>query len=154
MLRKWTILAATMVSVSVLAAGLSLADDDEKESALAKVMEKVNAKSNVIKKASRTAVSFKKAQAADEIVPAAKDLVKLSKEAREMAKDGVAKAKNVKEPEKKWVELSDSFTKKLEKFVVEAGKATTKDQLKSAFGPVNQSCTDCHNVFRVEDDKF
>lgn len=58
MLRKWMVLAAMMVSVSVLAAGLSMADDDE--SPVHKLMEKVGTKSNAIKKAIRTAPAYKK----------------------------------------------------------------------------------------------
>lgn len=152
MLRKWMILAATMLSVSVLAAGISLADDEE--SPLHKLMEKVNAKSNAIKKAYRTPVAFKKAQAAKEITTNAEELLKLAKESKELAKDGAKKAKGVKDPEKKWVELSDVFISKAEKFVEEAGKATTKDQLKAAYNGVNQSCTECHTVFRTDEESF
>ena len=78
MQRKWLILGVTMVSVAVLTAGLSLADEDE--GPLHKLMEKVNAKSTAIKKAVRTPVAFKKAQDKDEIVKNGEELLKLAKE--------------------------------------------------------------------------
>ncbi len=151
MLRKWMVLAATMVSVSVLAAGFTMADDDE--SPLHKLMEKVGSKTNAVKKITRTAVAYKKSQ--KEIAPIVEDLVKLSKETKDLAKEAAKKAKDVKEPVKKWEELTDSWTKKLEEFAKTVAKPDTDQaKAKSAWGLVNQTCTDCHNVFRVEDEKF
>ncbi|MGE5756347.1 MAG: cytochrome C, partial [Planctomycetaceae bacterium] len=119
MQRKWLILGVTMVSVAVLTAGLSLADEDE--GPLHELMEKVNAKSTAIKKAVRTPVAFKKAQASNDLVTNGEALLKLAKEARELAKEGIKKAKEVEDPEKKWVELMDALIAQTEKFVAEAG---------------------------------
>lgn len=153
MQRKWMVAIAAMFSVSALAAGISFAADDE--GPLHELMEKVNAKSNVIKKATRSPVNFKKAQASNEIVTAADELIKLSKEAKDLAKEAAKKAKNVKEPEKQWDELADHFTKELEKFhAVAAKKGTDQAAAKKAFTAVSASCTKCHNVFRVEEDSF
>jgi cytochrome c556 len=152
MQRKWLILGVTMVSVAVLTAGLSLADEDE--GPLHKLMEKVNAKSTAIKKAVRTPVAFKKAQASNDLVTNGEALLKLAKEARELAKEGIKKAKEVEDPEKKWVELMDALIAQTEKFVAEAGKSdTTQARAKSAYGNVSQRCTDCHNIFRVEEEE-
>src|SRR5512135_3803465 len=123
MQRKWLILGVTMVSVAVLTAGLSLAVEDE--GPLHKLMEKVNAKSTAIKKAVRTPVAFKKAQASNDLVTNGEALLKLAKEARELAKEGIKKAKEVEDPEKKWVELMDALIAQTEKFVAEAGKSDT-----------------------------
>ena len=51
MSRKWTILAAVVTAVALTATGLSLAADED--SPMHKLMEKVNAKNNAIKKATR-----------------------------------------------------------------------------------------------------
>jgi cytochrome c556 len=154
MQRKWSIPGVTMVSVAVLTAGLSLADEDE--GPLHKLMEKVNAKSTAIKKAVRTPVAYKKAQAKDEIVKNGEEVLKLAKEAREQSKEGVKKAKEVKDPEKKFVELMDALIAQTEKFVAVAGNSETKQKdASSAFRVVSQRCTDCHNIFRIEEeDKF
>jgi cytochrome c556 len=153
MQRKWLTLAAAMVSVSALVAGISLAD--EEEGPLHQLMEKVSKSGNAIKKAYRTDVSFKKAQASKEIAKQSAELIKLGKEAGTLAKDAVKKAKDPKATEPKWAELNAAFIKEIEKFHAAAKKATWKrEEAKSAWGVVNQSCTDCHNVFRVESDSF
>ncbi|WP_422930773.1 cytochrome c [Singulisphaera sp. PoT] len=151
MIRKWMVLAVTMASVSVLAAGLSFADDDD--SPVHKLMEKVGSKSNAIKKATRTAPAYKKAQ--KDLAKVADELIELAKESKKLAKEAAAKAKGVKDGEKKWEELNDAWTKKLEEFAATIAKPETDQaKAKSAWGTVNQSCTDCHEVFRVEDEKF
>ena len=150
--RKWIVAIATMFSFSALVAGLSLADDEG--GPLHDVMEKVNAKSNAIKKATRTKVAYAKAQ--KDLPVLAEELVKLSKEAKDLSKEGVKKApKTVKEPEKQWAELCDAFTKELEKFHAKVTDSkTTFAEAKSAYSPVSQSCTKCHDVFRIEEDGF
>src|SRR5438105_420484 len=111
MQRKWMIAVATTFSVSLAVAGLSLADEG---GPLHELMEKVNAKSNANKKAYRTKVSYAKGK--KDIVDSTEELIKLSKQARGLGKDPAKKAKDVKDPEKRWVELIDAFTKELEKF--------------------------------------
>lgn len=148
--RKWIVAFATMFSFSALVAGLSVADEG---GPLHELMEKVNTKSNAIKKAYRTAPGYKKAQ--KELPALVDELVKLSKETKDLAKDAAKKAKNVKDAEKQWAELSDAFTKELEKFHTKVSDSkTTQAEAKSAYSPVSQSCTKCHDIFRVEEDGF
>lgn len=148
--RKWLVAVATMFSFSALVAGLSYADEG---GPLHELMEKVNVKSNAIKKATRTAVAYKKAQ--KDLPALAEELVKLSKEAKDLAKDAAKKAKNVKDGEKQWVELSDAFTQEVEKFHTKISDSkTTQAEAKKAYSPVSQSCTKCHDIFRVEEDGF
>ncbi|SIO13609.1 Cytochrome C' [Singulisphaera sp. GP187] len=148
--RKWIVAIATMFSFSALVAGLSVADEG---GPLHDLMEKVNVKNGAIKKATRSKVNYAKAQ--KELPALVEELVKLSKDAKELSKDAVKKAKNVKDAEKQWAELSDAFTKELEKFHVKVSDTKTNaEQAKSAYSPVSQSCTKCHDVFRVEEDGF
>jgi cytochrome c556 len=154
MQRKWMIAVVTMFSVCALIAGVSFADDEE--GPLHVLMEKVNKSSNAIKKATRTAVAYKKTESRPDILKNTEELIKLSKEARELGKDAVKKAaKTVKDPAKRWIELTDAFTKELEKFQATASKSgTDQAAAKKAYGLVSQSCTNCHNDFRVEEDSF
>jgi cytochrome c556 len=153
MQRKWVILPAMMFAVVALATGFSSAADDE--GPLHNLMEQVNKASLAIKKSVRTEVAYKKAQAANDLVKHSEELIKLQKEARGMGKDAGKKAKDLKEPEKKWTELMDACIAETEKFSQLVAKPATKSaEAKSAFGVVSQSCTNCHNVFRVEDESF
>jgi cytochrome c556 len=112
----------------------------------------VNAKSNLIKKAIRTPVSYKKSQAQNALVTTTEELIQLSKEAHGLSKGGIKKTRVVKEPEKQWFELIDALTSQLEEFARTAGKAgITQAEAKSAWNKVNQKCTNCHTVFRVEE---
>jgi cytochrome c556 len=146
MFRKWTILLAVMSAVTVAFAGISMADDEE--SPVHKLMEKVSSTGNAIKKATRTAVAYKKSQA---------ELPKLAGEMIDLAK----KAKEFKEPSEKqkktyaeWQKLCDDWIKETEKFKdVVANPATKQEAAKKAYNTVNTTCTDCHKVFRVEDDE-
>lgn len=150
--RKWMILGVTMVSVAVLTTGLSLAADED-EGPLHKLMEQVNAKSTAIKKAVRTPVAFKKAQANQELATNAEALIILAKEGRGLGKEAAKKVKNEKDPETKWVALMDAFSQHCEKFAEVVRKSnTTQAQAKSEYGVLTRSCTNCHNVFRVEDE--
>jgi cytochrome c556 len=153
MLRKWMLLPAVTIAVTAMVAGLALADDED--SPLHKKMEEVNKANLAIKKAIRTAVAYKKAQASNEIVKQADELAKLGKEARGLGKDALKRAKNVKDPEKRWGELMDAFIMKTEEFSAQVAKpSTSQEAAKSAFGVVSQSCTNCHNDFRVEEESF
>jgi len=151
MQRKGMSLGITMVSFAALTTGLALAQDEG--GPLHKIMEQVNAKTTAIKKSVRTAVAYKKAQSSNEIVPNVQELIRLAKEARGLGKEAAGKAKGEPDPEKKWTELMDAFLQQSEKFAATvSAPSTTQAQAKSAFGVVSQSCTDCHNVFRVEED--
>jgi hypothetical protein len=143
------ILAAVMVSGSVLTVGIAGADDEE--SPLHKLMEQVNAKSLAITKGVRTAVAFKKAQ--KDVASAAEDLVKLAKEAKGLGKDHIKKAKDVPNAGGKWNELMDSFASSSENLAKVAGKASAKQEdAKSAHTAVKKVCTDCHTIFRIEEE--
>ncbi len=149
MLRKWIILATVATAVALMATEASFADDEN--SPLHKLMEKVGSKSNAIKKAIRTPVAYKKDR--DAVVKHADELIELGKQAREM-KESVEKQKKTMA---EWQKLCDDFIKKSTEFKEFAEKSgTTKNDqeaTKKAYASVNTSCTACHNVFRVEDDK-
>jgi len=149
MLRKWTILATVTTVVALMATGASVAQDEN--SPLHKLMEKVGSKSNAIKKAIRTPVAYKKDHEA--VVKHADELIVLGKQARDMKEAAEKQKKTVDE----WQKLCDDFIKKSTEFKEFAEKSgTTKNDqeaAKKAYGAVNTSCTACHNVFRVEDDK-
>ena len=144
MSRKWTTLAAVVTAVTLTATGLSMADED---SPIHKLMEQVNAKNNAVKKATRTSVAYKKAQA--ELPKYAEELIDLVKKAREMKET----SEKEKKPFAQWQMLCDDFLKRAEEFRgVVAKPATTQDQAKKAYMPVATSCTAFHTVFRIEDD--
>src|SRR5438128_1100098 len=138
MQRKWMILAAAMISVSVLTVGIAGADDED--SPLHKIMEQVNAKNLAITKGVRTAVAFKKAQ--KDVAASAEDLARLSKEAKALGKDHIKKAKDVPNAEGKWNELMDSFTSTSENLAKVAAKSNaTQIQAKEAHTAVKKACT-------------
>jgi len=147
--RKWMFLAAVMASVSVLTVGIAGADDED--SPLHKLMERVNAKNLAITKGVRTAPTFKKSQS--DVVAAAEELTKLATEARELGKDTIKKAKEVPNAPAKWNELMDQFASSSANLVKEAGK-TNADQVavKAAHTAVKKSCTECHTLFRIEEE--
>lgn len=148
--RKWIVLGAAMVSVTLLVTGLSMADD--KDSPLHKLMERVQKSNVAITKAVRTAPAFKKAQ--KDVVAGAEELVKLGKEAKEI-KDAAKAAKGVEKPVEKWDSLMDDFIKSAEEFAQEAGKSgVTNVQAKAAYKNVSKRCTACHDIFRVEEEEF
>jgi len=151
MLRKWMILAGAMVSVTVLTVGIAGADDED--SPLHKIMEQVNAKNLAITKGVRTAVAFKKSQ--QDVATSAEELAKLSKEAKPLGKDVIKKAKDVPNAAAKWDELMDSFTTSSENLAkVAAMSGATQEAAKSAHTAVKKACTECHNVFRIEEEGF
>ena len=144
MLRKWTILGVTMAAVTALATGFSMAQDED--SPLHKIMEQVNTKNLAITKGVRTAVAFKKSQKV--VADSATELVKLSKEAREVKEP----SEKQKQPYEKWTKLMDDMTKASEDLAkVAAEDGATQAQAKKSHATVKASCTDCHNVFRVEE---
>jgi cytochrome c556 len=148
MLRKCMTLAAAMVAVTAATVGISMADDED--SPLHKLMEKVNAKNLAVTKGVRTDVAFKKSQ--KDVVDSAEELVKLSKQARDMGKDAVKKAKDVTDAAAKWNTLMDVFTATSENLAKVAGKSGAKQaEAKDAHTAVKKACTECHNVFRIEE---
>ena len=149
MQRKWIVLAGTMAACTALAAGLSLADDEEK-SPLHKAMEKIQSNYVVITKSTRNAASFKKSQ--KKVAESAEKINELAKEAKPI-KDAVKKAKDVENADAKWDGFMDSLIKNSENLAKVANKSgVTHDQAKKAFAAVKKDCSDCHGIFRVEED--
>ena len=144
--RKWTTLAAAVTAVCLTATAFAFADDDD--SPLHKLMEKVTAKNNAIGKGVRTAVAYKKAQ--KDLPALADELIKLGKDARAFTEPAVKQKKSQTE----WVKLMDDFVKKTDDFKGVVSKANASQaEAKSAHNVVKASCTACHNVFKVDDDK-
>jgi cytochrome c556 len=153
MIRKWMVFVlSTGILVSLgLGAGLSNAQD-EKESELEKIMEQVQKNNVVITKGIRTPANFKKSQ--KDVEKSAKELVKLAKKAKPI-KDALTKAKEEKDPGAKWTAFLDTMVKDTEKFeAVVAKPDATNVQAKDAFKSVAKTCTECHAIFRVDDEKF
>jgi cytochrome c556 len=149
MQRKWTVLAGTMAACTALAVGLAVADDEEK-SPLHKAMEKIQTNYVTITKSTRNAAAFNKAQ--KKVVESAEQIVKLAKESKPI-KDAVKKAKDVEKPEEKWDKYMDTLISSSENLAKVAGQSgATQPQAKTAFNAVKKSCSDCHGVFRVEED--
>jgi cytochrome c556 len=139
---------STALLVSLAGVGLSFAQD-EGGSELEKIMEQVQKHNIVITKGTRNEVYFKKSK--KDVEKSAKELVKLAKKAKPI-KEALSKAKDEKDPSKKWDELLDSLVKNSEKLgdVVAQPDATLKAS-KAAFKAVTKNCSDCHLIFRVDD---
>src|SRR4051794_15529429 len=151
MLKKWTILGLTMAAITAMVTGLAMAQDED--SPLHKIMEQVNAKNLAVTKGVRTAVAFKKSQ--KDVATSAEDLAKLAKEARGLGADPVKKAKDVKDGGTKWNELMDSFASASDNLAKVAGMpGATQVQAKEAHTAVKKTCTECHAVFRIEEEGF
>src|SRR5262245_10445934 len=106
MSRKWALLAASMVSIGLLAAGISVPEGDE--APLHPIMEKVNKASVSLKKNVRTPVNFKKANNGKDVATDADTIVKLAKQARDI-KDAAKKAKDVPNAVTVWDQLMDNL---------------------------------------------
>jgi hypothetical protein len=156
--RKWIGLIAVIAAVSAFAfaGSLSLAQDPEKkhketDTPLGKIMEKVQKRNSEITKATRNAATFKRSRT--ELEKAAAHMHKLAIEAKPI-KDGYLKnAKNESDPSKKWDEIMDAFvktSKDLSDLVMK--DATTQKEAKDSFQSVKKTCSDCHTVFRVEEE--
>jgi cytochrome c556 len=146
MLRKCLSLLAALTASTVVFAGLSLAQDDE--SPLHTLMEGVNKNNAALVKSLKSVTSYKKDQS--KAVVAADKLVKAAKESR---KDTSAVKKQNKTTAE-WYKLSDDFIKKSEDLSNALAKGTSKkeyDVAKAAHTAVKASCSNCHEVFRIED---
>ena len=143
MLRKWITLATVMTAFTVAFAAVSWANDDA--SPLHKLMEEVVNKKNITK-ALRSPTAYKKDQkkAAD----AAEALLKAAQESRKDTSAVTKQKKTVAE----WNTLSDAFIKSTQKLVdVLAKDDATLDQAKKAHTPVKAACSNCHDVFRIDE---
>ncbi|SRR5579883_2392219 len=163
MIRKWLVFALSagiLVSIGV-GVGRSAGQEEEKESPLEKIMEKVNKASANINKGTRNLTYFKKSQKSVE--QNAKELVQLAKKAKPI-KDALSRAKAEANPQAKWNEFMDALIKSSEQLEKIAAKpaeteAETKkvfDATKKANVVLKKACADCHAVFRidVEETKF
>ena len=139
-------LAATLGAALILAlAGFSVADD---ESPLEKQMEVINAKTKTIKNATKTLVAWKKDSKS--VIKAGEEISRLGKEAK--------KEKGPAEQQKKtyaeWTKLMDDMIKASDDLVALASQPNTpQPDAKAAFNKLNKSCSDCHAVFRVDEEK-
>ena len=144
--RKFALLAATMLGVSFALTGLAFAAEYAGD--LEKQMETINKKTAAIRKATKSAAAWKK-----DGKTVAADALEIAKLAKEAKKDKTS-AEKVKKPQADWEKHSDELIKAADALAVLAAKAdTTQPQAKEAFGAVNKSCTECHAIFRVEDEK-
>ena len=147
--RKWATLAVMTFLSAFVVAGFTLAQEED-ESPLHKIMEKVQSENGKITKGVRNAVMFKKSQ--KDVVTAAENLVKLAKEAKPL--NDVAKENTeVEDAVKKYEEFSANFTKEAEdfhKFV--SGDNVDQKEAKAEYKKVTKTCTTCHDVFRIEDE--
>ncbi|OJW15618.1 MAG: hypothetical protein BGO49_15315 [Planctomycetales bacterium 71-10] len=155
MMRKWITLAASLtIGLGLGLSATAFSGSADEESELGKIMEKVQKNKAVLTKGTRNVAAYKKAQ--KEIKEAADEWAKLAKETK-THNDPVKAAKNVAEPQKKWDELCDAWEKEAKKLAEIADKAdSTQKDAKDQLNTVNKSCTECHQVFRVdaEDEKF
>ncbi len=148
--RKWMVLTAIAVAVTGLTVGIPVAADED--SPLHKLMEKVQSSNGAITKGVRNEANFKKSQKA--VVTAAEKLVELGKQAHDM-KDPAKKAKDVPDAVSKWDALMDAMIVSSENLAKVAGKSSaTFDEAKKAHVAVKNSCSECHKVFRKEDEGF
>lgn len=146
-MRKGMVLAATAITAALMATGYSAARDED--SPLHKLMEKVQVKNAAILKGVRNQVNFKKSQ--KDIVTAAKDLNKFAKEAKDLPPDEAKPA----EKKAQWDSLMDDFIKQAADFGDAAEKADAQQpDIKNQYKKVQKTCTDCHKVFRKDDDDF
>lgn len=153
MMRKWITLAAGLtLGLGLSAAAFSGATDEESE--LGQIMEKVQKHKAVLTKGTRNVAAYKKAQ--KEIKESAEEWAKLAKDTKPHG-EPVKAAKNVPDAQKKWDDLCDLWEKEAKKLAEIADKAdSTQKDAKDQLNTVNKSCTECHQVFRVDadDDKF
>lgn len=147
-MRKWSVLVASLACFSAVAAGVSVAQDEETK--LADLMEKVTASNNKISRSLRNKVSFTKANNGKDASKEAANLLELGKKAR-ANDEALPNAKDVDEPKKKWEELMDEMIKKTEE-LVKAADGGDFDAAKAAHTGVKNACTECHKVFKVEED--
>jgi cytochrome c556 len=159
--RKWIgfALVAALVAACSLGSGLSSAQDQdqdkqpkhkETETPLGKIMEKVQKHNIAITKATRNAAQFKKGQ--KDVCKAAGELARLAKDAKKY-KDAIKNAKNETNPSKKWDEIMDAFAKSSTELAEMTAKdGTTQKAAKDQFQSVKKTCSDCHTVFRVEEE--
>lgn len=142
--RKLAALGAALLGVA-LTLGLSAADD---ESPLEKQMSTINAKTKTIKNATRSAATWKKDAAS--AAKSAEEISRLGKESRKEK----GPAEQQKKTYEEWTKLMDDMIHASDEIAVLAAKpGSSQPDAKAAFSKLNKTCSDCHAVFRVEDEK-
>jgi cytochrome c556 len=155
---KWIGFAGTaaLLAACGLAAGLSRAQDQERkhkmpETPLGKIMERVQKHNIALGKLTRTPAVFKKGQ--KDVEKVAVDLVRLAKESKPFRDAYLKNAKNESQPDKKWDEIMDAFAKTSQDLAHASAKPdASQKEVKDLFQSVKKTCSDCHTVFRVEDE--
>lgn len=148
--RKWMALAASAACFGLLSISLSFAQEEKKEENMHQLMEKVSASNNKINRLIRTKVTFTKANNGKDIAKEATTLLELTKKARDR-EDSLANAKEEKEPKKKWLEFMDAQIKGIEDLTA-ASEAGDFDKAKASHTTIKNTCSECHKVFKVEED--
>lgn len=152
MLRNRVVLLASAAGVvACLAAVSSVADDAGKSAAadaaakspLQKGMVKMEDQTKAIRAVSTSPGRFKKSAQGKDLVLAAEDLVRLSKETRKFTEPAVA----LKKPQAKWEEYADQCLAASQEMV---GASRKKDYagVRKALKELDNSCTNCHGLFR------
>jgi cytochrome c556 len=114
-------------------------------------MEKVQKNNIAITKATRNAAAYRKGQ--KDVEKASSELAKLAKESKPFKDVYLKNAKNETAPGKKWDEIMDAFAKTSHELATAAAKdATSQKEAKDLFQSVKKTCSDCHTVFRVEEE--
>ncbi len=140
MLRKFAIVALSLT----LLGGISVLADDE--SPLEKLMEKIQNKTNAMRKVTRNAAEYKKGAAS--IAKDAEEVIKLSKESRDMKEP----SEKEKKPIAEWQKLTDDMIKATEELAkICADSKSTQAQAKEAFTTYSKTCSACHTVYKKED---
>lgn len=147
--RKWIALAASVSLSLIMVGGLTMADDQEEGTPLHKVMEQVQKNNSAVLRGVRNTASYKKSE--EEVAEAGKNLLKLAKEARPLGKE-VAEAQKKEIAE--WEKLTDEWIKETEKFNQLIADKSEQPAIKDGYKVVSKTCTNCHEVFRVDETSF
>jgi hypothetical protein len=110
-------------------------------------MEKVNKTHNNLRNAVKTPVAYKKA-GTKQVLEEAEALLKMSKEARDFTEP----AKDQKKSQKEWTDATDVMIKTTADFIEVLKADKGQPDAKKALVPVTKSCSDCHGIFRVDED--
>jgi len=155
---KWIAAVVSLAAVGMLGLGLSQASSVSStpvpvaldgDGPLHEIMEGVNKQNNTLRKGVRTAVAYKKSY--EEVLAASEEMVKLAKKAQEV-KEYAEKLNKIKE----WNDLSQKFTESAEQLLtIVKDKQKTQKEANDQWKAMGKTCTDCHNVFRIdEEDPF
>lgn len=151
---KWTVLGSTMVAAVLVAAGLSVAQDEEQPSELNGVMVQVQKANATVIRSVRNEVFYRRYKG--DVAESGKQIVELLKKAKpltETIKD--TEIEGGSDPIEQWNKTMDACIKEAQGFAELAAKeGTTQAQAKDAYRAVSKACTNCHNVFRIDEADF